>query len=40
MRFCSNQKDIYGKFLCQYDILTKTGTYLSVKLNFVIFVNF
>ena len=40
MKFCSNQEDIYGKFLCKYDILTKTGTYLSLKLNFVIFVNF
>ena len=33
MKFCSNQEDIY-------DILTKTGTYLSLKLNLVIFVNF
>ena len=40
MKFCSNQEDIYGKCLCKYDILTKTGTYLSLKLNFVIFVNF
>ena len=40
MKFCSNQEDIYGKFACKYDILTKTGTYLSLKLNFVIFVNF
>ena len=40
MKFCSNQEDIYGKFLCKYDILTKTGTYLSLKLNFAIFVNF
>ena len=40
MKFCSNQGDIYGKFLCKYDILTKTGTYLSLKLIFVIFVNF
>ena len=27
-------------FLCKYDILTKTGTYLSLKLNLVILVNF
>ena len=40
MKFCSNQEDIYGKFLCKYDILTKTGTYLSLKLNFVFVVNF
>ena len=40
LEICSNQEDIYGKLLCKYDILTKTGTYLSLKLNFVIFVNF
>ena len=40
MKVCSNQEDIYGKFLCKYCILTKTGTYLSLKLNFVFFVNF
>ena len=40
MKFCSNQEDIYDKFLCKYDILTKTETFLSLKLNFVIFVNF
>ena len=40
MKFCSNQKDIYDIFLCKYDILTKTGTYLSLKLNLVFFVNF
>ena len=39
MQFCSNQEDIYGMFLCKYGILTKTGTYLSLKLNLVIFVN-
>ena len=26
--------------LCKYGILTKTGTYISLKLNLVIFVNF
>ena len=40
MKFCSNQEDLYDIFLCKYDILTKTGTYLSLKLNLVIFVNF
>ena len=40
MKFCSNQKYIYDIFLCKYDILTKTGTYLSLKLSLVIFVNF
>ena len=40
MKFCSNQEDIYDIFLCKYDILTKTETYLSLKLNLVIFVNF
>ena len=40
MKFCSNQEDIYDTFLCQYEVLTKTGTYLSLKLNLVIFVNF
>ena len=40
MKFCSNQEDIYGMFLCKYDILTKTGTYLFLKLNLVNFVNF
>ena len=33
-------KRIYGMFLCKYGILTKTGTYLSLKLNLVFFVNF
>ena len=40
MKFCSNQEDINGIFFCKYDILTKTGTYLSLKLNLVLFVNF
>ena len=40
MKFCSNQEDIYDIFLWKYDILTKTETYLSLKLNLVIFVNF
>ena len=40
MKFCSNQEDINGIFLCKYGILTKTGTYLSLKLNLVLFVNF
>ena len=40
MKFCSNQEDIYGMFLCKYDILTKIGTHLSLKLNLAIFVNF
>ena len=40
MKFCSNQEDIYGKCLCKYDILTKSGTYLSLQLNLVIFENF
>ena len=40
MKFCSYQEDIYGMFLCEYGILTKTGTYLSLKLNLVFFVNF
>ena len=40
MKFCSNQEDIYGMFLCKYNILTKTGTYLSLKLNLLMFVNF
>ena len=31
---------IYGMFLCKYDILTKNGTYLFLKLNLVFFVNF
>ena len=40
MKFCSNQEDIYVIFLGKYGILTKTGTYLSLKLNLVTFVNF
>ena len=40
MKFFSYQEDIYGMFLCKYGILTKTGTYLSFKLNLVFFVNF
>ena len=40
MKFCSYQEDIYGMFLCKYGILTKTGTYLSFKLNLVFFVDF
>ena len=40
MKFCANQEDIYDIFFCKYDILTKTGTYLSLKLKFVIFINF
>ena len=40
MKFFSFQEDIYGMFLCKYGILTKTGTYLSFKLNLVFFVNF
>ena len=40
MKFCSNQEDIYGIYLYKYDILTKTGTYLFLKLNLVVFVNF
>ena len=30
---------VYGMFLCKNGILTKNGTYLSLKLNLVIFVN-
>ena len=40
MKFCSNQEDICDKFSRKYDILTKTGTYIFLKLNLVFFVNF
>ena len=40
MKFGSYQEDIYGMFLCKYGIVTKTGTYLSFKLNLVFLVNF
>ena len=36
----SRAQDIYDIFSRKYDILTKTGTYIYLKLNLVIFVNF
>ena len=40
MKFCSDRQGIYGMFLWQYNILTKTKTYLSLELNVAFLVIF